>query len=135
MTLPESELKKVEDLIVDVANGVEDVGALLYHLKRLRLRYGEHPIILSTEADYVDSVVDRLRLYVRAVELSEKQHDVACLTQSAESIIELYIDEICDIEQANIWYSKLTHYINKFGSEYTLSTMSHLKSRLDSMGT
>lgn len=134
MTLPDSELEKIEDLVVDVANGTEDVGALLYHLKRLRLRYGEQAIILSTQADFVDSVGDRLLLYKKAVDISERDLDAASLIQSAESIFELYVYELRDFENANMWYSKLSNYVARFGCGYLRGTMSQLKQRLDNIG-
>jgi hypothetical protein len=134
VTLPEFEMEKIHDLILDVVNGVTDRGPLLYQLKRLRLRYGEQPIILSTQADFINSVEDKLQLYKRAVVLSESGCDIACLTQSAESVLELYLDEFSDVDKAKIWYSKLCGYIEQYGDEYLINTITQLKERLDHFG-
>jgi hypothetical protein len=131
VTLPKFEMEIVHDLILDVVNGVTDRGLLLYKLKRLRFRYGEQPIILSTQADFIDSVEDRLQLYIRAVVLTENGCDIACLTQSAESVLELYMDDFSDVDKAEIWYSKLCGYIEQFGDEYLINTIAQLKERLD----
>jgi uncharacterized ferritin-like protein (DUF455 family) len=41
-------------------------------LKRLRLKYGEHSILVETEADFSDDPAERHALYVHALELAQR---------------------------------------------------------------
>ena len=41
-------------------------------LATLRVRYGDHPVLLETEADFSDDDSERLSLYQRAVALAEE---------------------------------------------------------------
>lgn len=72
----EAEWNAVSDAALPVVNaglaGDEVLGAshllgLLDVLAGLRARYGDHPILLETEADFTEDDAERLGLYQRAV--------------------------------------------------------------------
>lgn len=104
---------------------------LLYKLSRLRMKYGEQPIFLSTKADYIEEIDERLTLYKRAVELSLEINDYSCLTQSAESITEIYIDEFSDFKNGEIWLNKLKKYISQYGDEWVVSEPKEIEIKLN----
>tara|TARA_R110001599_G_C12205844_1_gene656127 strand:- start:1368 stop:1700 length:333 start_codon:yes stop_codon:yes gene_type:complete len=102
----------------------------MYKLDRLRLKYGEIPLLLSTKADFIDDTDERVRLYKRAVELSLESADIACLTQSAESLVEIYIEEFSDHESALAWLNRLNEFANLYGSEYILGSLCDLEAQV-----
>jgi hypothetical protein len=130
MSLTVEEWSQIETLVGDVVNGISSRDALIYQIKRLRLQYGELPILLSTEADFIDPIEPRLSLYKRAVELSQNPLDVSCLTQSAESLVEIYIEELSDYDNGLIWIIKLQEFVSSYGSDRILNSLSELEAKL-----
>ena len=65
----------VNDVVLQAAL-FQDLTVLL---ERLRERYGEHPILLETAADFCDDPSLQLDLYRRAIRLAEA-HDLPTLT-------------------------------------------------------
>jgi hypothetical protein len=130
MSLTVEEWSQIETLVGDVVNGISSRDALIYQIKRLRLQYGELPILLSTEADFIDPIESRLSLYKRAVELSQNPLDVSCLTQSAESLVEIYIEELSDYDNGLIWLTKLQEFVSSYGSDRILNSLSELEAKL-----
>lgn len=130
MSLTVEEWSQIETLVGDVVNGISSRDALIYQIKRLRLQYGELPILLSTEADFIDPIEPRLSLYKRAVELSQNPLDVSCLTQSAESLVEIYIEELSDYDNGLIWLTKLQEFVSSYGSDRILNSLSELEAKL-----
>lgn len=130
MSLTVEEWSQIENLIGDVVNGISSRDTLLYQIKRLRLQHGELPILLSTEADFIDTTETRLTLYKKAVELSQKPLDVSCLTQSAESLVEIYIEELSDYDNGLIWLTKLHEFVASYGSDHILNSPSEFDAKL-----
>lgn len=130
MSLTVEEWSQIETLVGDVVNGISSRDALIYQIKRLRLQYGELPILLSIEADFIDPIEPRLSLYKRAVELSQNPLDVSCLTQSAESLVEIYIEELSDYDIGLIWLIKLQECVSSYGSDHILNSLSELEAKL-----
>ena len=139
MFLNDKDLDNLRNMIIDIANiAIENPNdyelhrtSLLYHLSKLRLRYGEQPILLSTKADFIESEEERILLYKRAVELSLDILDIPCLTQSAESLAEIYIEDRLDATHGLLWLNKLKLYINEYGDDYILNNPSDLEAKLN----
>lgn len=123
----------IADAICEEADFVTEkiTHQLLYKLSRLRLKYGELPILLSTRADHIDDLDERLRLYKRAIELALEIGDDACATQSAESIAQIYIEELQDQENGQTWLNQLKEYVSRFGDKWIVGTMSELETGLN----
>ncbi len=75
----ESEWEAVSDATLSVVNAVlaDDATlraslyiSLLDVLNGLRVRYGDHPVLLETEADFADDDGERVDLYRRAADLA-----------------------------------------------------------------
>ena len=56
----------IEDTVVEASCLVE----LLEVLTTLRKRYGDHPVLLETEADFIDDESERIELYQRAIDIA-----------------------------------------------------------------
>jgi hypothetical protein len=54
----------------DAALRASHLIGLLDVLSRLRARYGDHPVLLETEADFADDEAERARLYRVAVDIA-----------------------------------------------------------------
>lgn len=63
----------------DEALGASAFLTLQEVLHELRAKYGEHPILLETEADFTDDEQEQLRLYRAAIALAN-QHALQTLT-------------------------------------------------------
>jgi hypothetical protein len=131
MPLTEEELEQIKDTIGDVVNGISSRDELQNQLHRLRLKHGELPFLLSTEADFIDSIEVRLSLYKRVVELSLTPLDASCLTQSAESIAEIYIEELRDYHNGYVWMERLKEFVSLHGSKHICSPLSELEVKLN----
>jgi hypothetical protein len=71
---------RVEELATEIVNasamdddvlGASKVENMREHLAELRDRYGEHPILIETEADFEDDPLRRKDLYLAAIALAE----------------------------------------------------------------
>ena len=138
MSISEKEWDEVRSLIYDVVNvsagGGDSTQAgkkLTYKLDRLRLKYGELPLLLSTKADFIGEPDERLKLYKRAVELSQENLDIPCLTQSAESIAAIYVNELSDFHSGQYWLDKLKELIASHGDAYIIGNLSDLEANLN----
>ena len=65
----------MEDLVLQASR----LNELLDVLAELRERYGDHPILLETEADFIDDDHERIALYRQAVSTAET-HNLATLS-------------------------------------------------------
>lgn len=104
---------------------------LLYKLDRLKLKYGALPILLSTRADYIENINERLKLYKQAFYGALETIDKQCVTQSAESIAELYVDEMRDYNNGNIWLKKLRYVTEKYGDQWVIGNLNDLQANLN----
>jgi hypothetical protein len=84
----ESEWTAVSEAALSVVNAglAEDAVLRASHLldlldvlAGLRMRHGEHPVLLETEADFAEDEAERVALYRRAV-LMAKTHGIRTLT-------------------------------------------------------
>jgi hypothetical protein len=85
----------VHALACDVANAAvadDDVllasknAALLDLLFKLKEKYGDHPAILATIADYLDDPDDRRALYTKALSIARNQGDQFEIDEIEESL-------------------------------------------------
>jgi hypothetical protein len=65
--LPIVNATSAEDAVLQDSHFV----ALLDILAALRERYGEHPVLLETEADFTENDEERLQLYGKAIRLAD----------------------------------------------------------------
>lgn len=139
MSLTKKEFDELVDLICDIVNTSNpDLDYdnplcdknLFNKLDKLLLKYGELPDLLCIRADFIDSIDERLKLYKRAIELSKTLNDFKNLTQSAESITLIYIEEQPDYDNAYKWFNKLESWVSEYGDEYITIPLSETKSRI-----
>lgn len=130
MGLTKKENEEVLELICEIVNSSgpdQEYENLFNKLDRLRLKYGELSRLLSLRADFTVSAEARVKLYERAVELAEKSNDYAELTQSAESLTQVYIEDKPDFDKALCWYQKLEKWVVDSNDEFIITPLPEMK--------
>jgi hypothetical protein len=103
----QADWQRVEDASIPVTNAALADDAILHAsylvelqavLEDLRDRYGDHPILLETEADFLDDPSLQLPLYRSAIRLAE-QNDLPTFTIRI-SLAGLLLHELADPRQA-----------------------------------
>ncbi|MDR4470588.1 MAG: hypothetical protein MRJ68_20180 [Nitrospira sp.] len=108
----------VHDLSLKIVNAEAEseeniyTNQLLQYLDELEAKYGALPSILATRADYVSDTKDQAALYRQAYALAEASHDITNLKEIAHSLAELYIDDLQDPSQGQIWIARLSEHIS-----------------------
>jgi len=86
---------RVTDLACDVVNASEagdDVSCalanteLLKYLQALRLKYGDHPSILSTIGDFLENPIERMAYYEKALTIAREQGNTTEEEETLDSI-------------------------------------------------
>ena len=139
MSLSKQEWDEITELVCEMANSSLQNNfdrdslseILLGRLAGLREKHGDLPILLTTKADYIDDIDERLDLYKKAIELSKDGTDVSCLTQSAESIVEIYIEDTPDYESGLYWLNQLKVFVSKYGDKHILNKLCDLEADLN----
>jgi len=108
----------VHQLSLNIVNSGEDesnqyTDQLLNFLESLEKKYGELPSILATRADYIEDMIQREKLYIRAYTLAEKRNDNQNCLETAHSLSELYIEDFKDAKKGNRWMGVFRRYLNK----------------------
>ena len=137
--IPEEKWTDVVDLICDIA-GADDDGEdrvvdeytfdLHCMLDSLQQSYGIQPLIISTRADFTEEIEEQVRLYKEAIALAEQAKDPVCIVQSAESLAQLFIEELADPEQGAEWFNQLKSYVAEYSDEWLCGEMSELEQAL-----
>jgi hypothetical protein len=139
MPLTKKENDEVLELVCDIVNDSDPDQEyenplchenLFNKLDRLRLKYGELARLLGLRADFTDSNEERVELYERAIKISEKSYDYVGLTQSAESLTQIYIDDKPDFDKALFWYEKLEKWVAGSNDESILMPLSEIKAQI-----
>jgi hypothetical protein len=98
------EVAELSRLIVNASSANDDtlVSAqfveLVATLGELRTKYGDHPILIETEADFTDSILGQIRLYERAIRLAETNH-LPTYTMRI-SLARILLEEIGNVRRA-----------------------------------
>ena len=85
---------------------------LLQYLDELEAKYGALSSILATRADYVSDVNEKAALLRQAYALAEGSRDITNLREIAHSLAELYIEDLKDHSEGQIWMKRLNEHIS-----------------------
>ncbi len=134
---------KIRGMSADVANAAicDDQGALrkarseiLSAIKQFIVKYGEKPSLLATKADYVEDLNDRIPLLEKAYEISCDTCDVRNKTYISQSLAELYIDDMKDMQKGAFWVKNLAESLASYSEPYEAEEYIRLSSALKSEG-
>jgi len=85
---------------------------LLQYLDELEAKYGALPSILATRADYVSDTNEQAALLRQAYALAEAFNDSANLREIAHSLAELYVEDLQDPSEGQVWINRLSDHIS-----------------------
>lgn len=107
----------VHDLSLKIVNAEAEseeniyTDQLLHYLDELEEKYGALPSILATRADYASDTKEQSALLRQAYALAEASRDTANLKQIAHSLAELYIEDVKDASEGQIWIERLRDHL------------------------
>lgn len=132
MSLSNDEIAELTQVIEAVANSDSPYlfEKLVSLINRLRLKYGDLPVLLSTKADFIDDFDERILLYEKTIELAEEPEDTAYIIQSVESLVEIYVYELRDYEKGAKWLTELERLTKIHGEEYIIYSLSDMRADL-----
>ena len=123
----------VHELVLNIANAEAEAeeniftNQLLQLLNELEERYGILPSILATRADYVSDVNEQAMLFRQAYALAEAMNDKKNLKLISHSLAELYIKELKEPSEGQLWLKRLEAQI-QFSPDENISTeLGHLR--------
>lgn len=108
----------VHDLSLKIVNAEAEsegniyTNQLLQYLDELEAKYGALPSILATRADYVSDAKEQSALLRQAYAFAEASHDVTNLKEIAHSLAELYINDLRDPSEGQVWIRRLSEHIS-----------------------
>lgn len=106
------------EVVIELASAVVNASAdgadpaylkrkLLKELEKLERKYGRLPSILSTKADYVVKIDERLSLLREAYSAASENLDFKNKVYISATIAELYVEEFNDAVHARYWVDVL----------------------------
>lgn len=116
----------VHDLSLKIVNAEAEseekiyTSQLLQCLDELEVKYGALPSILATRADYVSDANEQAALLRQAYALAEASNDCANLREIAHSLAELYVEDLQDPLEGQVWINRLSDHISS-SADKTLS--------------
>lgn len=78
--------------------------ALVELLAGLSQRYGEHPVLLETAADFASSRVERIRLYHRALRMAERESFATTSIRSALRSMRVIVEKVTLMPRISEFY-------------------------------
>ena len=108
---------EVHELVLNIANAEAEAeeniftNRLLQFLDVLEERYGVLPSILATRAEYVSDVNEQVGLFRQAYALAEASNDTKNLRLISHSLAELYIKDLKDRSEGQIWIKRLSDHL------------------------
>ena len=103
----EAEWNRIKDITLSIVNAssandeilsASCLQTLLEHLDNLRARYGEHPVLDETEADFLDDPSEQIDKYRSAIRMAEENALPAMSIRV--SLAGVYLNSVSDYQRA-----------------------------------
>jgi hypothetical protein len=137
----QADWQRVDDVSTDVTNAAladdavlraSQFAELVAVLEELRERYGDHPILLETEADFLDEPSLRVDLYRSAIRLAE-QNALPTFTIRI-ALARVLLDEFADPKQAEKELAACHSELSRYADEYEKNEWCELMSKCEENG-
>lgn len=131
----------VHELVLNIVNAEAEAeeniftNQLLQFLDELEEKYGVLPSILATRADYVSDVNEQAMLFRQAYALAEASNDKNNLTLISHSLAELYIKELKETSEGQVWLKRLEAQIQFSPDEHMSAELGHLRQILNKLAS
>jgi hypothetical protein len=129
----------VHDLSLKIVNAEAEseeniyTNQLLLYLDELEAKYGVLPSILATRADYVSDVNEKSVLLRQAYALADASRDNPNLKEIAHSLAELYIENLKDSSEGQIWIERLRDHLISSSDKDLHDEVKRLQKSLDQL--
>ena len=100
-------------------------------LDDLERKFGQHPVIVETRADFVDDERERIRLYTIARIEAERMHIPIHTIQI--SLADVYVEFLDDPDQAIIELNRCAEDVAAFGHEHERKDFDKLKKKCQTL--
>jgi hypothetical protein len=132
---------RVKALAVAIVNATEDneeggeaeTTALMTFLDSLETKYGAHPSILATRADFLADPDDAVQLLEQAYTLAVERRDARNRVYIADSLASTFIRELEDPEGGNVWLQRLGDALKSAGDAADIESYEELRADLKSL--
>jgi hypothetical protein len=139
--IEDTDWDRVKELAVAIANatqddeegGEEETRALMGFLDELESKYGVHPSILATRADFLFDPDDAVRLLERAYALAVERKDPRNRVYIADSLASTFIRELEDVEAGGVWLQRLGEALKSAGDDADIESYEELRADLKSL--
>ena len=114
-----AEWQELQQCAADVVNSDEDnkgpvLEQLYLYLDKLTSKYGQRASFLTIRADFTASLTLKLALLHQAFDLASSEHDHQHVTEAAQSLAWVAIEESPDIESAEHWIGIAQEHLRQF---------------------
>lgn len=114
-----AEWEELQQCAADVVNSDDDKkGALLeqlfLYLDKLTSKYGQRAYFLTIRADFTADLPLKLELLHEAFDLASSAHDHQHVTEAAQSLARVAIEDSPDIESAEHWIKIAQEHLRQF---------------------
>lgn len=139
--ISEKDWDRVKALAVAIVNATEEneeegeveTQALMTFLDGLETKYGAHPSIIATRADFLADPDDAVRLLEQAYTLAVERRDAGNRVYIADSLASTFIRELEDAEAGGVWLQRLGDALKSAGDDSDIESYEELRADLKSL--
>jgi hypothetical protein len=133
--ISDADWDRVKELAVAIVNATQDdeeageaeTLALMSFLDELEVKYGPHPGILSTRADFLSDPDEAVRLLERAYALAVERKDARSRLYIADTLAGTFIRELEDAEAGETWLRHVAEELKSTGDESDITSYEELR--------
>lgn len=133
--ISDADWDRVKELAVAIVNatqddeegGEEETIALMGFLDGLEAKYGPHPGIISTRADFLSDPDEAVRLLEQAYTLAVERRDARSRLYIADTLAGTFIRELEDADSGETWLRRVAEELKNTGDESDITSYEELR--------
>lgn len=134
--ISEADWNRVKELAVAIVNatteddedgGVAETADLMGFLDGLEKKYGSHPGILSTRADFLSDPDEAVSMLEEAWGLAVNRRDARSRLYIADALASTYIRELEDAQAGRKWLERVAQELKSSGDESDITSYEELR--------
>jgi len=136
--ISDADWERVKELALAIVNasegdeegGVDETASLMSFLDRLEQKYGAHPGILSTRADFLSDPDEAVTLLEQAWGVAVNRRDARSRLYIADTLASTYIRELEDAQAGEKWLDRVAQELKSAGDETDITSYQELRQDL-----
>jgi hypothetical protein len=133
--ISDADWDRVKELAVAIVNATQDdeeggeteTDALMTFLDSLEKKYGSHPGILSTRADFLSDPDEAVALLEEAYTLAVDRKDARSRLYIADTLAGTFIRELEDADAGETWLQRVAEELKSTGDEGDITSYEELR--------